>query len=74
MGSKWVGDWDFEVGSGIGLRGEEAVSFLKKKRLRPVLKGKNIFLKFFLFMKRAKLNKKFVKKIYFRTKIFEKNN
>ena len=27
----------------IGLRGEEAVSFLKKKRFRPVFKGKNIF-------------------------------
>ena len=35
---------------GIGLRGEEAVSFLEKKRFRPVFKGKNIFFKFFLFM------------------------
>ena len=51
----------------IGLGGEEAVSFLKKKR--PVFKGKNIFFKNILFMKRAKLNKKFVKKFIFEKKI-----
>ena len=56
----------------IGLRGEEAVSFLSKKRFRPVFKGKNIFFKFFLFMNWAKLNKKFVKKIYFRKKKIRK--
>ena len=38
---------------------------LPKKRFRPVLKGKNIFLYF-------KLNKKNIKKIFFRLKIFEK--
>ena len=62
------------TGKCIGLRGEEAVSFLSNKRYRPVFKGKNIFFKFFLFMNWAKLNKKFVKKIYFRKKNSKKNN
>ena len=45
---------------------------LPKKRFRPVLKGKNIFFIFFSCFKRAKLNKNFIKKIFFRLKIFEK--
>ena len=40
----------------------------------PLSKGKYIFFKFFLFIKRAKLNKKIVKKIYFRKQNFEKKN
>ena len=58
----------------IGLRGEDTVPFLTKKRFRPVFKGKNIFFKFFLFIKRAKLNKEFVKKIICEKKKFRKKN
>jgi len=56
----------------IGLRGEEAVSNFEKKRFRPVLEEKNIFFKFFSGFKRAKLNKNLIKKIFFRSQIFEK--
>ena len=56
----------------IGLRGEEAVSFLLKKRFRPVFKGNFFFFKFFLFINLAKLKKKFENFFFFRPKIFEK--
>ena len=57
----------------IGLRGEDTRPFLPVKRFRPVDKIKNIFFIFFSGFKRAKLNKKKLKKIFFRWNFLEKN-